>query len=856
MKKKLMLILLAGFMTVASGCNILLPSLSSSNESTSSSDQHPSSSYSKDENEDCVEEHVDENKDGVCDVCKDSTLRTFDFYAINDLHGKITDSDIQPGVDEMTAYLRQAQNSNPNTVLLSSGDMWQGGSESNLTHGKIVVEWMNDLGFASMTLGNHEYDWGETCIAENGELAEFPFLAINIFDEDTDERVEYCDASVMIEKDGAKIGIIGAMGDCYSSIAADKTKGVYFKTGDELTDLVKAESNRLRAEGADCIVYSLHDSFQSYGYDEELSNGYVDIVFEGHSHWEYVEKDAKGVYHLQDGGDNKTGISKATLEINIAADTAKTKSAQTVRHNTYTSLTPDPIVAELLAKYDSQISIGTKVLGRNDKERSGSELSSLVAQLYLEAGRERWPDKEIVLGGGSINVRSPGYLGVGDVYYGDLMSLYPFDNQLQLCTITGADLLDRFINNDDYYVAYDSTFLDTISFNKRYYIVTDSWNSPYAANKVTVVENYDETTFARDLIAEYIEEGNMGVAKPDMPAPDSTLTIAEAIEYALKFEHDVFSDDKYYVSGTVTEVTSTQYGNMRVTDDAGNILTIYGSYSADGSTRYDGMTAKPVAGDRVKLYGIIGRYNETPEMKNAWIVDFVPAETPDEPLDIALKTIPVLLEMGSQLPANESTTREFDVKGKIVEITSATQYGNMTIEDENGDQLYIYGTYSADGALKYGEMTDKPQVGDTVILRGVIKNYVKEGAEPLVEMVKGKILHSFTLTPISELLKLGNGLEAGVETTETYTAECKIVEVTSETWGNMTVQDSEGNILYLYGFYDENGERYDKMTEKPKAGDTVIVEGVLLKYVTADGVTKIEIKNAVLKLLLKGTENV
>ena len=247
-------------------------------------------------------EHTDANDDGVCDDCSESVLVNFDFYVINDLHGKFDDSDTQPGVDELSSFLRGAQFANENTILLSSGDMWQGSSESNLTKGQIVTEWMNDLDFVSMTLGNHEFDWGEEPVKANKEIAEFPFLAINIYSRETDQRVDYCDASVMIDRNGIQIGIIGAIGDCYSSIAPDWTKDIYFKTGADLTKLVKDEALKLRQEGADFIVYSIHDGFggKDYGdtisdqalsayYDSALSNGYVDVIFEGHTHKYYVK---------------------------------------------------------------------------------------------------------------------------------------------------------------------------------------------------------------------------------------------------------------------------------------------------------------------------------------------------------------------------------------------------------------------------------------------------------------------------------------------------------------------------------------------------------------------------------------
>lgn len=46
-------------------------------------------------------------------------------------------------------------------LLLLTGDMWQGSSESHLTRGFIITEWMNDLDFTAMTVGGHEFDWGD-----------------------------------------------------------------------------------------------------------------------------------------------------------------------------------------------------------------------------------------------------------------------------------------------------------------------------------------------------------------------------------------------------------------------------------------------------------------------------------------------------------------------------------------------------------------------------------------------------------------------------------------------------------------------------------------------------------------------
>ena len=122
----------------------------------------------------------------------------------------------------------------------------------------------------------------------------------------------------------------------------------------------------------------------------------------------------------------------------------------------------------------------------------------------------------------------------------------------------------------------------------------------------------------------YTQNENGEVVKGD-PAADSVLTITEALDLGASKAHNVYTEVKYYVTGEITEVYQTKYGNMKIKDEAGNILTVYGTYSADGSIRYDAMDIKPVAGDTVTVYGIIGQYNGTPQLKNGWITEHVPA---------------------------------------------------------------------------------------------------------------------------------------------------------------------------------------------------------------------------------------
>lgn len=472
-----------------------------------------------------TDKHSDINDDGKCDYCSVSVIVALDIFALNDLHGKVSPSSTQYGLGGLTSYLMDE--TDENSVILSSGDMWQGTAESGLTYGEIMTDWMSEIGVVSMTIGNHEYDWSEQYLYSNNEIAEFPLLGINVYSTKTGKRADYAAPSVVVERDGVQIGIIGAIGNCYSSISGDVKGDFTFKVGSELTKLVKDEADRLRAEGVDFIIYSIHDGYESSPsgiknvansdissyYDASLSNGYVDLVFEAHTHQSYILKDSYGVYHLQGSGENK-GLSRAEISINSANGTTSVSNPTIVRSITWQYLDTHPIVTSLLEKYADTIAKANEKLGYNASYRKDSVLEQIVADLYYQFGVETWGDDyTITLGGGFLRTRSPYNMQKGDVYYSDVYSLFTFNNDIVLCSIKGSDLLNKFINttNSDYYVGAGvdiNTLKNSIDQNKTYYVVVDTYTSTYRYNNLTEVARISGA-YARDLLAEYIKAGGL-----------------------------------------------------------------------------------------------------------------------------------------------------------------------------------------------------------------------------------------------------------------------------------------------------------------------------------------------------------
>jgi 2',3'-cyclic-nucleotide 2'-phosphodiesterase (5'-nucleotidase family) len=247
-------------------------------------------------------------------------------------------------------------------------------------------------------------------------------------------------------------------------------------------------------------------------YDISLSNGYVDLVFEGHTHQGYLALDEYGVYHLQNRGDNKGGISHVEIAINTVTGDFEVTQKELVASTHYSNMADDPVVQELLKKYDEQVSVGRQVVGQNKFFRNGDFLCQTAAKLYYKAGVNAWGDKyEIVLGGGYLSVRSPYNLPAGDVTYSQLQALFPFDNDLVLCSVKGKDLLKKFINsnNSNYFISGNEELMKNIESNETYYIVVDSYTASYAPNRLTEVERYEPGVYARDLLADYIGQGGL-----------------------------------------------------------------------------------------------------------------------------------------------------------------------------------------------------------------------------------------------------------------------------------------------------------------------------------------------------------
>ncbi len=102
--------------------------------------------------------------------------------------------------------------------------------------------------------------------------------------------------------------------------------------------------------------------------------------------------------------------------------------------------------------------------------------------------------------------------------------------------------------------------------------------------------------------------------------PISTITIEEANNIGMLMTHNTYTEELYYIIGTVESIVDGQYGNLYLEDGDFSIY-VYGTYDATGKIRYDAMNPQPLPKDIVKVLSSVGKYSNDVQLKNVKVVE-------------------------------------------------------------------------------------------------------------------------------------------------------------------------------------------------------------------------------------------
>lgn len=445
--------------------------------------------------------------------------RTLHFYALNDFHGAFSydEKNNQAGLSRIGAFLIDEKSKDPeNVFVLSSGDMFQGGPESNITKGDIIVDSMNAIGFDSMTIGNHEFDWGEEILSSLADKMNFPLLGINVFYAENDSRPDYLLPSTIVEKEGIRVGIIGSIyQNISSSILPTIAQNFTFSNPIEL---IKEEAQKLRySDYCDIVIVSAHEgqagTFATLINNKDNNgNNFIDALFLGHDHNKqsgflgeeekvpYIEGACNGEYlshislNLKLGNNNRYFVESSSVE-NIDTFSTFTKTSDAID--------------EIYKKYQPTIEpIRDEVLFNFDKDISKGEFAKFIAKSLLDYVNSL--NKGFISTMGCINggegVRSD--INEGIFTYGDLIKVYPFENTLCILKINPEDYMVRYYSNNSLIKAtYQNEMLPYINDDGYCYISTIDYIA--YQNSYPKVELYDYSPLTcRDIVADELRQLN------------------------------------------------------------------------------------------------------------------------------------------------------------------------------------------------------------------------------------------------------------------------------------------------------------------------------------------------------------
>ena len=128
---------------------------------------------------------------------------------------------------------------------------------------------------------------------------------------------------------------------------------------------------------------------------------------------------------------------------------------------------------------------------------------------------------------------------------------------------------------------------------------------------------------AREAVITFSAEGypsvEITVAQDAVPGAeeDETMTIAKFLE-----KGDTTTE--YTLTGKITNVANTTYGNFDLTDDTGSVY-VYGLLTPEGASQKQWAAAGLKQGDIITIKGKYSLYNGSPQIKNAVYVSHVPA---------------------------------------------------------------------------------------------------------------------------------------------------------------------------------------------------------------------------------------
>ena len=380
-------------------------------------------------------------------------LFTNDFHSqIEPLSKEETYNADRGGAKRIKALVDSVRTAEKTVFLADAGDFVQGTYYFSLLNGVVEMKIMDEIGYDVRTLGNHEFDKKMACLQDMLTWSSVPAVASN-YDFTRTSLVNRVEQSMIIEKNGVKVGFIGLNVKLDNLVAPSAREGVDWQNAINVADDLAKE---LRDRGADIVIALSHLGYEKNSsevyYDRgiAMNTRHIDMIIGGHSHTflnyaDWVKnQDNESVPVVQTGS---KGICLGYAKIKIDKSGKPTFTYKLIPVKNHLDKKLDPDFSAIVDEYTASVSYKMEeVIGNCPqtirKSAPESPLYNLTGDALIWMAKEYMDidaDVSLYNSGGLRSEISAGDLTIGDVY-----AVYPFDNVLSIVTLKGSDLKTMF----------------------------------------------------------------------------------------------------------------------------------------------------------------------------------------------------------------------------------------------------------------------------------------------------------------------------------------------------------------------------------------------------------------------------
>ena len=396
---------------------------------------------------------------------------------INDSHGHV----------EQYPYLKtvidEFRKEGKNPIVLHAGDVFTGTLYFSKFRGLADADFFNRLLLDAFTLGNHEFDYLPSMLADFINSLHFPVVSANIDFTDVPPLNKLFEKSFYKKEKGGKIypfiiktyndekvAIFGLTTDRTPEMA-DAAKDIPFKnpmeTAEKMVEL-------LTKNGFNKIILLSHLGLEADRVLAEKVEG-IDIIVGGHSHQAQekpivIRKDSPTLIAHADE------YLKSAGKLNVIFN----EKGEIVKFNG--SLVPlgenikkEPSFEKRVALYKSRLEkYANKKVGFLNMDLEGSSslnrtketpLGNIITDTLLWRMKKVNPDVAVsFINGGSIR----GSLKKGWITKGDVRTVFPFENQMVMLELTGEEIVQILEKSINKYPAPNSGFLQVSGIRFRF----------------------------------------------------------------------------------------------------------------------------------------------------------------------------------------------------------------------------------------------------------------------------------------------------------------------------------------------------------------------------------------------------